>query len=167
MNLYIFRHGIAVAHGIPGINSDADRPLTPKGERKLRKIVRAMRRMKLSLDVIVSSPYVRAKQTAEIAAAGLKLQKKLSFSNDLIPSGNPRALIQHINELRAEPENVMLVGHEPYLSRFIALLTSGNTDTSIELKKGGLCKMEIESLRYGRCATLCWLLTPKQMELMG
>ena len=60
----------------------------------------------------------------------------------------------------------MLVGHEPYLSRLIALLTAGETGVAIDLKKGGLGKLEAESLHYGRCATLVWLLTPRQMELM-
>jgi phosphohistidine phosphatase SixA len=95
------------------------------------------------------------------------LRKKLAFSDDLTPAGNPRLLIQELNQFRPEPENVLLVGHEPYLGQLIALLAAGNTSLEIDFKKGGLCKLEAESLYYGRCARLVWLLTPRQMELMS
>jgi phosphohistidine phosphatase SixA len=65
-----------------------------------------------------------------------------------------------LNELKPVPENVLLVGHEPYLSRLIGRLISGNATAGIELKKGGLGKLEMAALRFGRCATLAWLLTP-------
>ncbi|HTV75696.1 MAG TPA: histidine phosphatase family protein, partial [Candidatus Baltobacteraceae bacterium] len=87
MNLFILRHGIAVERGTPGFENDAVRPLTPKGKRQLRKIASAMKKMDLRLDLILSSPFLRAKQTAEIAAAGLKLKKRLKFSDELQPDG--------------------------------------------------------------------------------
>ena len=61
----------------------------------------------------------------------------------------------------------VIVGHEPQLSRLIALLATGDTVAAIDMKKGGLCKLETEDLEYGHCATLAWLLTPRQMELMA
>jgi len=68
----------------------------------------------------------------------------------------------------AAPENVLLVGHEPYLSRLISLLVSGGMDVAaIEMKKGGLCKLEVAALRHGQCARLAWLLPPSQMELIA
>ncbi len=60
----------------------------------------------------------------------------------------------------------MLVGHEPYLSTLISLLLSGDGGLQVEMKKGGLCKLSVESLKHGRCAKLEWLLTPRQMRLM-
>ena len=113
-----------------------------------------------------SSPYARAKQTAEIVAKELKRRKKLKFTDELTPGGNPKSLIQQLNELRPKPKHILLVGHEPYLSRLIALLTAGNTGMAIDLKKGSLCKLETEALCYARCATLEFLLTPRQMALM-
>ena len=62
---------------------------------------------------------------------------------------------------------MLLVGHKPFLGRLVALLSTGNTSLDIDFKKGGLCKLEAESLHYGRCAKLVWLLTPRQMELMA
>ena len=167
MNFFILRHGIAAEPGTPGIKTDAERPLIPKGEQRLRAAAAAMEKMGLSFDAIISSPYLRAKQTAEIVAKYFKLQKNLTFLDDLIPGGNPQALIRQLNGLKPAPENILLVGHEPYLSRLIALLSSGSPTATIEMKKGGLCKLEVEELEYGHCATLAWLLTPKQMELMA
>jgi len=166
MNLYLLRHGIAVEPGTVGYESDSERPLTDKGKDRLRAAARAMEELGLSFDLILSSPFLRAKQTAEIIAKDLKLRKKLAFSDDLTPAGNPRLLIQQLNQFRPEPESVLLVGHEPYLGKLLALLAAGNTSLEIDFKKGGLCKLEAEFLLYGRCAKLVWLLTPRQMEMM-
>src|ERR1700690_1026947 len=90
MNLYLLRHGIAAEPGVAGYEPDSERPLTPKGEGRLREAARAMKALDLSYDLILSSPFLRAKQTAEIIAKSLKLRKKLAFSDDLTPAGNPR-----------------------------------------------------------------------------
>ena len=81
MNLYLLRHGIAVDPSKPGIARDAERPLLPKGKRRLRQIAEAMGALGISFDVILSSPYERAKQTAEIVAKSLKQRKRLKFSD--------------------------------------------------------------------------------------
>jgi phosphohistidine phosphatase len=167
MNLYILRHGIAVDRDTPGVDNDADRPLMAKGRRRIRQIAGAMREMELSFDLIFSSPFPRALQTAEIVAAVFKRQKKLACTNELMPGGSAKLLVEKLNKIKPPPENILLVGHEPYLSRFIGLLAAGNADMEIDFKKGGLCKLEVGSLRHGRCATLAWLLTPRQMKLMA
>ena len=166
MNLYLLRHGIAVDPSVPDFANDAERPLTPKGRNRMRQIAAAMGALNLSFDVILSSPFVRARQTAEIVVKSLKCQKKLRFTDELTTSGNPKLLIQQVNDLRPKPKNFLLVGHEPYLSKLIALLTTGNTNLEIDLKKGSLCKLETETLRYARCATLVWLLAPRHLVLM-
>ena len=71
-------------------------------------------------------------------------------------------LIAELND--EKPQRVLLVGHEPDLSRLISLLITGNSEALIELKKGGLCKLTAEKLNFGKCATLNWLLTPKQLR---
>jgi len=167
MKIHILRHGIAVESGTPGYENDAERPLIPKGKRQLRQTAAAMKTMGLRFDLILSSPYLRAKQTAEIVAESLKLKRQLRFSDTLAPDGSPTNLIRQLNELKPAPENVMLVGHEPYLSCLISVLTTGGTDLTMDFKKGGLCKLESEKLSHDRCATLVWLLTPRQMKLMA
>ncbi len=167
MTLYILRHGIAVEPGTPGYAKDADRPLTPEGERKLRQIGKAMKALELSFDLLLSSPYLRARQTAELVAAALKSRNRLELSDSLTPGGSARKLVELLNSLQPRPESVLLVGHEPYLSGLISLLVSGKPTFAVVMKKGGLCKLTAESLQHGRCAALEWLLTPKQMMLMA
>jgi phosphohistidine phosphatase len=167
MNLYLLRHGLAVEPGTPGYAQDADRPLTPEGEGKLWKIAEGLEALGLSFDRILSSPYVRARQTAEIVAEALRAKKKLEFTDTLTPGGSRKKLIELLTHLDPAPEDVLLVGHEPYLSELISLFVSGDADLSITMKKAGLCKLSIQTLRPGRCATLEWLLTPKQMAMMA
>jgi phosphohistidine phosphatase len=166
VNLFFLRHGLAGEHGMTGFADDSLRPLTAKGKRQLRKISVAMDKMDLAIDLILSSPFVRAKQTAEIAAGKLKLKKRLAFADELKPGGDAGKLIQRLVALKPAPSNILLVGHEPDLSELIALLVTGKTDVVFALKKGGLAKLEAEKLRAGKCATLAWLLTPQLIQLI-
>jgi phosphohistidine phosphatase len=165
MNLYILRHGIAVEHGAAGYKNDDERPLTSKGERKVRMIAKAINALEISFDVILSSPLVRARETAEIVAEALKAKKRLELTDTLTPQESAKSLIEYLVEQGAV-DDVLLVGHEPFLSRFISLLISGNSHAWVLLKKGGFCKLSTEELKHGQCATLEWLLTPKQMALI-
>jgi len=167
MNLFILRHGIAVERDPQSFPDDSRRPLTLKGEDRVRLICDAMQALELSFDHILSSPYLRASQTAEIVATALGARKLLEFCDELTPEGDPKALLRQLGRLEPTPENVLLVGHEPYLSALISQIISGEPTAAIDLKKGGLVKLEITAqLRFGTCATLAWLLTPKQMALM-
>ncbi|HMF02906.1 MAG TPA: phosphohistidine phosphatase SixA [Terriglobia bacterium] len=162
MEIYVLRHGIAVNRGTPGYKKDSDRPLTPEGEEKLHQIAKAMLAMELKFDLILSSPYLRSKQTAQLVAA--ELDEEITLTDLLTPDGNPLELIRELND--EKPQSVLLVGHEPYLSGLISVLVTGESKASIELKKGGLCKLSADRVAFGQCATLNWLLTPKQMRLM-
>lgn len=166
MDLYILRHAIAVERDAEGSKNDFDRPLTSEGEQKLRRITKAMRNLQLSFDLILSSPYVRARETAEIVAAGLVLRKKLQMRDSLGVDGNPRELVAEIRGLAPPPSSLLLVGHEPFLSNLISLLVTGTLRSRITLKKAGLCKLTVDEWKVGRCARLEWLLTPRQMLLM-
>jgi len=79
-----------------------------------------------------------------------------------VPNGNALELIRELND--EKPQSVLLVGHEPYLSGLISVLVTGESNAAIELKKGGLCKLSADRVAYGQCATLNWLLTPKQLR---
>lgn len=166
MNLYILRHGIAVEHGAAGYENDDERPLTGKGERKMWAIAEAIDALEISFDSILSSPLVRARQTAEIVAEALNCKKRLELTDTLSPQQSAKPLIEYLQVQRAL-DDILLVGHEPFLSQLISLLVSGNTESSVLLKKGGFCKLSTDHLKHGKCATLEWLLTPKHMELMA
>ena len=166
MNLFLLRHGLAVDRDEFHFASDGLRPLTTKGQRQLGQTCVALRKLKLDFDSILSSPLVRARQTAEIVAADLKLKKRLSFADELKPGGSPKKLVKKISRQNPAAKNLLLVGHEPDLSELISLLVTGGLGLELDFKKGGLAKLEIEKLRAGQCAVLAWLLTPKQMKLM-
>ena len=167
MNLYLLRHGLAAEPDVQNFSQDAHRPLTPKGKSKLWEIAEGMASLELAFDLILSSPYLRARQTAEIVAEALKARKRLELSETLAPAGSTKKLIELLKKLEPSAGDVLLVGHEPYLSELIALLVAGQTGLSVVMKKGGLCKLSAASLQPGRCATLEWLLTPKQLALLS
>lgn len=163
MELYIMRHGLAVERGTASLEDDRERPLTAEGRKKLIRIAKGMKSIKLSCDLILSSPYVRARQTAEIVAKVLKAEKRLKFCDHLAADGDPEDLVDQLRSLFQSPRRVLLVGHEPYLSKLISVLLTGGPDLSLNLKKGSLGKLTVNKLSYQRCATLEWLLTPRQL----
>ena len=164
MDLYILRHAIAEAREGAKEMADSERRLTREGKKKMYCVAEGIKAVGLGFDLILSSPYFRAKQTAEILVEVMGLGKALEISPELAPQGNPRKLIETLNRAYAKRRSVVLVGHEPYLSSLISLLLSGDTSLAINLKKGGLCKLTADELTYGKCATLEWLLTPRQMR---
>jgi len=166
MELYLMRHGLAVERGTRGFEDDAARPLTPKGRRQLRKIAGAIKKLERDFDLILASPFLRAKQTAEIVATELKLKKCLKLTNALAPGGLVAILLRQLKRYKPAPKKVLLVGHEPDLSRLVSLLATGGLQLQLDFKKAGLCKLEAEKLSAGQCAALAWLLTPKQMKMM-
>jgi phosphohistidine phosphatase len=163
MELYILRHGIAADKGDPRYPNDEDRPLTEEGQKKTLKVARRMKELGLSFDLILSSPLPRARQTAEITASVLGCKNKLKFSSNLAPEGTKKGLIQELSRKKPAPKRLLLVGHEPYLTELISTLLIGKPGLPIELKKGGLCKLQIERVTYGRCAILQVLVPPKVM----
>ena len=164
MELYILRHAIAVERGTAGFEEDSQRPLTDKGAKKMTRIAQGMLRFQFSLDAIYASPFVRARQTAEIVAEAFKARELLEITPHLAVGGDPHHLLKLINGAHGRTASIMVVGHEPYLSTLISTFIAGTGDLSITLKKGGLCKLTASRLRYGRCATLEWLLTPRVLE---
>ncbi|MFN0158639.1 MAG: phosphohistidine phosphatase SixA [Bacteroidota bacterium] len=163
MDLFILRHAIAVERGTPGYEKDSDRPLTEKGEKKMYEIAEGMRALKIKPDLILSSPFARARRTAEIAAEVLRCKKRLVFSDTLATTAEPKDVINELMTHYADRESIMLVGHEPYLSDLISTLTTDDGDLSVTMKKGGLCKLTVGTLVDGRCATLECLLTPRNL----
>lgn len=162
MNLYIVRHAIAVARGTPGYEDDSQRPLTDVGRKKMKKIVKGLSELGVELDAIVTSPYVRARDTAMILAKEFEMRDKVSLSDSLIPPGNFETLINEIRE-KYDVQNLALVGHEPMLSSLISWLTTGNTAMKVVLRKGGVAYLSTENLYVDGRAALQWLLTPSLM----
>jgi phosphohistidine phosphatase len=158
MKLYLVRH--AIAEDAAEYEDDSLRPLTEKGREKMKKIAAALRELGVAPDLIVSSPYLRASQTAAILAKELKYKEELAYSDSLVPMGEPDVMIGEINE-KYSVDELMLVGHEPSLSALAGVLLAGNAEIALNFKKGGVCCLAVDDLRYDRKAALEWLMTPK------
>jgi phosphohistidine phosphatase len=165
MNLFLLRHAKACARG-PKWRPDDTRPLTRDGEKKMFNVARGIQSLDLSFDLILTSPYLRAFRTAEILGEVFE-SKKVFETKNLIAEAEPRAVIGEINENFPDLTQIVLVGHEPFMTRLISVLLSGKDDLSIDLRKGGFCKLSVQKLCFGRCARLDWLLTPRQLARLA
>jgi phosphohistidine phosphatase len=167
MNLYIVRHAIAVEEGAAGYESDSERPLTDKGRKKMRQVAKGLRSLGVDFDLILSSPYVRARETAEILADVFKMKKNITFTESLIPLATPELLIGEINQTYSV-DSIAVVGHEPHLSTLIGILIAENAKIDVTLKKGGVCYITADDLHHNdHRATLEWLLTPGILTDIG
>ncbi len=160
MNCYFLRHGIAVApqawHG-----SDDDRPLTPDGEKRMEREARAIADLDLDVDTIVTSPLLRARQTAEIVADRLRIGDGL-VEDARVAHGFDADSVAAILRERDRAASVMFVGHEPSMSATVGRLIGG---ASIELKKGGLAGVELDDPSVG--GTLISLIPPRILAALG
>jgi phosphohistidine phosphatase len=166
MNLYIVRHGIAEDLGTTNSYDDSQRALTEAGRKKMRGITDGLCAFDVKFDLILSSPYLRARETAEILAEVFKMKDRLAFSENLIPPGYLKQLVDEINE-KYPVNNLAVVGHEPALSSLASILLSGQPSISINMKKGGICHLSTDKLLLEGSATLEWLLTPAQLVKLG
>jgi len=165
MNLFFLRHGNACARSRKW-HPDSTRPLTRDGEKKMFEAARGIKTLDLSFDLILTSPYIRAFRTAEVLGEVFSSKKVLETQN-LIPEADPKGIIDEINRKFSTVQQIVLVSHEPFMSGLISVLLSGKDTLSIELRKGGLCKLSVKGLCLGPCATLDWLMTPRQMTRLA
>jgi phosphohistidine phosphatase len=157
MEIYILRHGNAAdAHGAM---RDADRPLTPEGAVKLQSVMRRARAMSVKPAIILTSPYRRAKETAQVAVEALRGEGALLESRSLIPDSSPENVWEEIRTHKKELQ-VMLVGHEPLLSSVYAFLL-GSGSVQVDVKKGSLGRVDVDRFIGQPRGVLRWLIYPK------
>jgi phosphohistidine phosphatase len=162
--LLIVRHGIAVEPGTVGI-ADAERPLTPKGVKRMRQVAEGLFKLDLKLDRIVTSPLPRARQTAEIVAEALDAVELVEVSN-VLQAGTAAATIERWLRERRE-ERLMIVGHNPSLSDLISLLVLGTTQPLLcDLKKGAVAALERSMPAQGPYQ-LAWIAPPRLIRRLG
>ena len=155
--LYLIRHGLAEERG-EAWPDDTKRPLTERGMSRVRKAVRGLARLGVSIDVVLTSPLVRARQTAEIIAGGFDPRAPLVMVDALAPDGSYHAVLADL-EKHAKRTRIALVGHEPGLGELAARLIG--TRHAVEFKKGAICRIDLETLPPAGLGTLRWFLTPK------
>lgn len=162
MQLYLLRHGIAEV-AKPG-QSDSTRALVPEGRRKLREVLKVAKAADVKPTRIITSPYRRAVETAEIAASVLGYKRDLLRTKALVPGGDPAGVWNEIRIQEDEAE-VMLVGHEPLFSQLTAYLL-GSPALVIDFKKGALARVDVDQFGPHPHGVLRWLLPPKVAGLL-
>lgn len=164
MILYLIRHGVAMDRTDPACPSEPERPLTREGIKKTRAAMLGLRGMGAQPEAMISSPYVRAAQTAEIACEALGFPRdKVRHSEALKPGGDPEALFKELARVRAK--ETMCFGHAPQLDQVIAHAL-GTRGVVTELKKAGVACLEVESFTPPR-ARLLWMFPPKVLRKLG
>jgi len=158
--IYLIRHGLAEERG-DSWPDDAKRPLTDEGISRMRKSVRGLSRLGVTLDVVLTSPLVRARQTAEILAAGVSPRPSLISAESLAPDGSFAAVIADL-EKHVRKGRIALVGHEPGIGELAARLIGSRH--AIEFKKGAVCRIDLATIPPSGPGDLRWLLTPKIMR---
>ena len=162
MEVYLVRHAPAAPRGVT-FHSDSDRPLTEVGAKKMRRHVRALRHMRVHLDAVLTSPCLRARQTAEIVAEGMNPSPRLETCPGLAPDGALEGVIEQLAQLPLSSA-VALVGHNPDLSHLASTLLGDTPDVHIDFKKGGVCRIDISRLSTPLQGRLRWLMTGGQLR---
>ncbi|MBN1477039.1 phosphohistidine phosphatase SixA [Candidatus Sumerlaeota bacterium] len=161
MRLYVVRHGIAVDRLSPSVTSDAERWLTEEGKTKTLAVAEGLEALGVKVDVILTSPLVRARQTAEILTEVLEPTGGLVETGALEPGFSMTELCE-VLMAQGPPESAMIVGHEPDLSELISTLVWGDDRGEVEMKKAGCALLEIDALPPSEAGvTLRWLIPPK------
>lgn len=157
MELYLFRHGIA--EDAPAGRDDASRALTDDGKKNVAAVVRMVAKAGDTPSLILSSPYVRAMQTARIAADEFGYKGDIVTAKSLVPHGTPSGVWADIRDHRDEA-TILLASHEPLLSQLVAfLLNSGSMQ--VEMKKAAMVRIDVASLGVAPRGVLRWMITPK------
>ena len=168
MELLVIRHGVAEEREDFAATGQDDplRPLTKEGRRKMERGARALRRVLPALNVIATSPYTRATQTANIVAAAYD-DVAVEQVDALTPESRPQDFVAWLRT-REPGERVAAVGHEPHLGALVYWLLTGETvEGRIAMKKGGACLLELDPRPRAGKATLVWSLTPSIMRRLG
>ncbi|HEV8383609.1 MAG TPA: phosphohistidine phosphatase SixA [Candidatus Acidoferrales bacterium] len=164
MILYLMRHGIAIDREDPKCPPDPERYLTKKGMEKTRAAAQGLRALGIKPDAMLTSPYVRAVQTAEIAAASLGFARdRIRRTETLIFGHKPAELFRELPKARAK--EVMCFGHAPHLDEVIAFALGSRTLLTA-LKKAGVACLELESLSTPK-GVLVWVHTPRSLRILG
>jgi phosphohistidine phosphatase len=169
MQLYIVRHGIAIDREDPKCPSDPERFLTLEGLKKTREVAQGFAALGDAPKLYVSSPYIRALQTAEIFAEVLKYSKsKIEKSEHLLPGADPAAFFRELlRELsrKKSADSVICFGHAPQLDELIAFALGSKRDLTA-LKKAGAGCVELTRV-HPPAGTLAWLMTPKALRKLS
>ena len=162
VQLYLIRHAQAEDRGDQWPD-DTKRPLTDGGRRRMRKAAKGLVRLSARFDVVLTSPLARAQQTAEVVAAAFETPPPVVAAASLAPDGTFTDFLADLQQ-HARYTRIALVGHEPSLGEFASRLTKARH--RLEFKKGGVCRIDIESIPPSGRGVLRWFVTPAMLRLV-
>ena len=154
VELYLVRHAIAEERG-PKWPDDGKRPLSARGVARFREVVRGLRAVDVRVDVVLTSPLLRATQTADLLAAGLEPSPPVEIVEPLAPGVTPKALAGVLS--RAKRARIAVVGHEPDLGALAAHLVGASRP--LAFRKGGVCRVDLDG--PGGPGRLAWFAPPR------
>jgi phosphohistidine phosphatase len=161
--VYLVRHAIAAARDEKWPD-DSKRPLTHEGAARMRRIVKGLVSLGVDINLILTSPLVRAAETAEILARGLNPIPEIVQVPALGPEGVPAKMAEAIGAAAGRAGIIAVVGHEPNLGELAAWLIGARAP--LPFKKGGACRIDIADWPPARTGQLVWLATPKMLRSM-
>ena len=166
MRLLVIRHAIAMTReAFASLDADdARRPLTYEGRRKMMAGAKGLCHLVPSLDVLASSPFVRAHQTAVIVAECYG-EVPIVTTSALEPDATPDRFLIWLHSVQGDV--VAVVGHEPHLGMLVTWLLTGLAQSRLPLKKGGACLLDLAARPRKGEAMLRWALTPSQLRRIG
>ncbi|HEX4440771.1 MAG TPA: phosphohistidine phosphatase SixA [Thermoanaerobaculia bacterium] len=160
MEIWLLRHAAAEDRAPSG--RDADRTLTEDGHRRARDVARGLAKLETSITLVLTSPYARARQTAEAAARALHLDGKIRETHALEPDADPADVLSEVRQEKADA--VLLVGHEPHMGALLGRLVTGRGDVAIPMKKAAIARVVWDGSGAG---DLRALLPAKVLEQIG
>jgi phosphohistidine phosphatase len=158
--LYLVRHAIAADRGEEWPDDDK-RPLTVRGVSRFKDGVAGLRKIGVEVDEIFTSPLVRAKHTADLLADGLPGKPPVKTLDGLAPGHTPTSVMAQLARA-ARRRRIAIVGHEPGLGELAAHLIGAGR--ALPFKKGGVCRIDVESLTSRRPGALSWFVTPGMLR---
>jgi len=162
--LILVRH--AIAEDRQAGKRDAERRLTPEGASKLVRAARGLRTLEIEPDRVLTSPLVRAVETAALLVEVLAPQLKAEVCAALAPGHHPQSVLDAVGG--GEGETIVLVGHEPDLGELASwLLTGSARAVSVPFRKGGAVAIAPETSGRKQAGTLLWMLAPRQLRALG
>jgi phosphohistidine phosphatase len=154
--LYLIRHAVAEERGDKWPD-DAKRPLSAKGITRMRRAARGLASLGVKFDVILTSPLVRTRQTADIVASSFDTRPTIVNADSLAPNGTYADVLADLQR-HGRRTRIALVGHEPNIGELAARLAGSRR--ALEFKKGAVCRIDVESIPPGGPGTLRWFVTP-------
>jgi phosphohistidine phosphatase len=159
--LYLVRHAIAAERG-PNYPDDRERPLTSEGVARFKRVVDGLKDFDVKLDVVLTSPLVRASHTAQLLVTGIGGKPRLEILDALASGGRMTQVLEAITKYSKRSKHIALVGHEPDLGELAARLLRARG--TIEFKKGAVCCIELDGAMPNGPGTLRWLLPPRALR---